>query len=209
MAIDDLLDEHEQGERVRNWLRQNGLGILAGIVVAFGLIGGWRWWQSHQHNQRVEAGAAYQRLVDDLAGGDLDDAKVQVAAMRGSSYGTLAALDLARAQIDAGDADAAIQTLQGADASDPVLEPIRRQRLAQLLVDADRAEEAAALLQDASDPAGLETLGDAQAALEREAEARDAYARALARMDVASPGRGLIELKLADVGGEPTPNEAP
>ena len=24
MAIDDLLDEHEQGERVRTWLRQNG-----------------------------------------------------------------------------------------------------------------------------------------------------------------------------------------
>ena len=26
MAVDDLLDEHEQGERVREWIRQNALG---------------------------------------------------------------------------------------------------------------------------------------------------------------------------------------
>ena len=34
MAIDDLLvDEHEQSERVRNWLRNNGIGIIAGIAL--------------------------------------------------------------------------------------------------------------------------------------------------------------------------------
>ena len=30
MAIDDLLDEHEQSERVRTWLRKNGLSIIGG-----------------------------------------------------------------------------------------------------------------------------------------------------------------------------------
>ncbi|TKS53927.1 tetratricopeptide repeat protein [Luteimonas yindakuii] len=208
MAIDDLPDEHEQGERVRTWLRENGLGILAGIVVAFGLVGGWRWWQGNQHAQRVEAGMTYQRMVADLASGDLADAQRQVGALQGGSYGVLAALELARAQVQAGERDAAIQTLQGADASDLALEPIRRQRLGQLLIDAARAEEAVALLRDASDATSLETLGDAHAALDQTAEAREAYARALAQTDVASPGRGLIEIKLAAAGGEPTPNEA-
>lgn len=208
MAIDDLPDEHEQSERVRDWLRQNGFGIAAGLLVALGLIFGWRWWQGEQHVQRVEASVAYQRMVADLATGDLDDARQQVAAMQGSRYATLAALELARAQVDGDDLDGAIQTLEAADASDPALEPIRRQRLAQLLIAADRADEAVALLQDASDPSGLETLGDAQVALARSDDARATYGRALAQLDVASPGRGLIELKLADVGGEPTPNEA-
>ena len=27
MAIDDLLDEHEQSERVKSWLRANGAGV--------------------------------------------------------------------------------------------------------------------------------------------------------------------------------------
>ena len=208
MAIDDLPDEHEQGERVRTWLRENGLGIIAGVVVAFGLVGGWRWWQSQQQTQRVEAGAAYQRMVADLAGGDVADAQSQVASMRGTPYEVLAALDVAKAQVDAGELDAAIRTLQGADASDPALEPIRRQRLGQLLVEVERAEEAVALLRYAKDATGLETLGDAHLALDQDAEAREAYARALAQTDVASPGRGLIEIKLAAAGGEPTPDEA-
>ncbi len=208
MAIDDLPDEHEQGERVRTWLRENGFGILAGIVVAFALVGGWRWWQGDQHAKRVEAGMTYQRMVADLASGDLADAQRQVAALQGGSYGVLAALDLARAQVQADQHEAAIQTLQGADANDPALEPIRRQRLGQLLIDAGRADEAVALLRDAGDAVGLETLGDAHAALDQDAEARAAYTRALAQTDVASPGRGLIEIKLAAAGGEPTPDEA-
>lgn len=208
MAIDDLPDEHEQGERVRTWLRENGFGILAGIVVAFALVGGWRWWQGNQHAKRVEAGMTYQRMVADLASGDLADAQRQVAALQGGSYGVLAALDLARAQVQADQHEAAIQTLQGADANDPALEPIRRQRLGQLLIDAGRADEAVALLRDAGDAVGLETLGDAHAALDQDAEARAAYTRALAQTDVASPGRGLIEIKLAAAGGEPTPDEA-
>ena len=40
MAIDDLLDEHEQSERVRTWLRQNGAGIFGGVVLALAVIGG-------------------------------------------------------------------------------------------------------------------------------------------------------------------------
>ena len=34
MAIDDLLDEHEQSERVRSWLRNNGAGLLGGVALA-------------------------------------------------------------------------------------------------------------------------------------------------------------------------------
>ena len=41
MAIDDLLDEHEQSERVRSWLRKNGASILGGVVIAIGAIAGW------------------------------------------------------------------------------------------------------------------------------------------------------------------------
>ena len=34
MAVDELLDEHEQGERVRQWIRQNAIGVVGGIAVA-------------------------------------------------------------------------------------------------------------------------------------------------------------------------------
>ena len=43
MAIDDLLDEHEQSERVRSWLRKNGASIIGGVAIAIGAIAGWQW----------------------------------------------------------------------------------------------------------------------------------------------------------------------
>lgn len=40
MAIDDLLDEHEQSERVRNWLKNNGAGMIGGIALGLAVIFG-------------------------------------------------------------------------------------------------------------------------------------------------------------------------
>ena len=60
MAIDDIYDEHEQGERVRAWLRQNALGLLGGIGLGLALIFGWQYWQKHLGNKQVEAGNRFQ-----------------------------------------------------------------------------------------------------------------------------------------------------
>ena len=54
MAIDDLLDEHEQGEKVRSWLRENGIGLIGGVILGLALIGGWQWWQRQQDSRRMQ-----------------------------------------------------------------------------------------------------------------------------------------------------------
>ena len=38
MAIDELLDEREQGERVKAWLRDNSLGLIGGLVLGGALF---------------------------------------------------------------------------------------------------------------------------------------------------------------------------
>ncbi|MGO1541526.1 MAG: YfgM family protein [Luteimonas sp.] len=205
MAIDEIYDDHEQSERVRDWLRRNAVGLAGGIGLGLALIWGWNWWQGHQQGQRVEAGNRYQAVVGAIAAGDLEQAQTQAGALSaGSSYALLAALDLAKAQFEAGDNDAAIATLRASDGSDPALEPIRRHRLALLLLDSGQAEEAAGLLAGSERPASLEALGDAQLALDRPDDARQSYELALRGLDVAAPQRRLLELKLIDVGGEPT-----
>ena len=35
--MDELLNEHEQGERVRSWLQRNALGLIGGIVAGLAL----------------------------------------------------------------------------------------------------------------------------------------------------------------------------
>ncbi|MFZ7094682.1 YfgM family protein [Luteimonas dalianensis] len=203
MAIDDIYDEHEQGERVRDWLRRNSLGLLAGIGLGLALIFGWQYWQKYQLDQRMQAGTAFQAVVDNVAAGNLEQAQTLAAGLEGDTYRVLAGLELAKAQVEADDFDAAVATLQGAASSDPALEPLRRQRLAQVLLEAGQAQQAVELLSGSGQPAALESLGDAHAALDQRDQAREAYASALDGMAADAPQRRLLELKLIDAGGQP------
>lgn len=207
MALDELLDEHEQGERVRDWLRRNALGIIGGVALGLGAVGAFKWWQAQTHEQRVRSGEAYQAVLQSLKSGDLKKAQAQAAGLKDGAFAALVALDLAKAQLDAGQRDAAIASLRGVVTSDPGLSLVLRQRLARLLIDAGKGQEALQLLANAEDPAGLEARGDAQLALGKRDEARKAYADALTRLDVAAPQRRLLELKLTDAGGTPAKPE--
>lgn len=205
MAIDDLLDEHEQSERVRNWLKNNGAGLIGGIALGLAVIFGWQWWQKHQVQQSVQANMAYQAVLDSLGAADLDKAKAAVAKLQDGNahvYADLAAMRLAQAQVDAGKEDAAIATLRGTKA-DASLQPLVDLRLARLLTATGKGEEALKILGEASDSASLEARADALMALGKRDEARDLYLKALTGMDVASPQRRLVELKLTDAGGTP------
>ena len=204
MAIDDLLDEHEQGERVRGWLRENGAGIIGGIAVGLGLIYGWQWWQAQQDAKQVQASANYHAAVQQLQAGKIAEAKPRIAALDKGIYDTLGGLALAKAQLEAGKRDDAIATLRGINARDPSLDAIVQERLARLLIDAGKAKDALAILAAAGDDAQvLQVRGDAYSALGQAQQAREAYAKALRQLEVGAPQRNLVELKLDEVGGAP------
>ena len=207
MAIDDLLDEHEQGERVRTWLRKNALGILGGLALGIAAIYGWRAWVSHQASQQEQAHTAYAQALKQLDAGQVDQAGTLLAGQEGT-YATLAALRVAKAQVEAGKPDEAIATLRGIQV-DPSLREVVDERLAQLFNATGKPEEALKLLEGDAGSAALELRGDALLASGKRDQARDAYADALAGTDVASPARRRIELKLQEVGGTlPDPAEA-
>lgn len=203
MAIDDLLDEHEQGERVRTWLRQNGAGIFGGVVLGIGAIAGWQWWQKDQVNKLAEANAHYEAVTRSLQSSDLDEAAKQVTALESGKagiYADLAALELAKAQVEAGKAEDAIKTLQALKAEGE-FKMLIDQRIARLLIETGKPADALALLGNAEDSAGLEIRADALIAQDKRDEARELYRQSLGRLDVAAPQRRLLETKLADAGG--------
>ena len=207
MAIDDLLDEHEQSERVLEWLRTNGAGLIGGIVLGLAAIGGWKWWQQHDLQQDLAAADSYHAAVSAIEAND-EQAAAKVAALEDGVFANLSALELAAAQVDAGEIDKAIVTLREIKPGNPAVADVVNQRLARLLIATDQADAALASLADASTPSALEVRGDAQQALGRTEQAREDYAQALAALDVAAPQRQLLELKLMEVGGTPTTPEA-
>lgn len=203
MALDELLDEHEQSERVRSWLRQNSLGLIGGLALGLALIGGGRWWMAQAHQARVAEGEAYQAALDSIAANDLDKAAAQAAALKQGPYAPLVAMDLAKAQLDAGKRDEAIATLRAVASADPGIAVVVRQRQARLLIDAGKGEDALALLAGVDDATSIEVRGDAHFALDKREDARKDYAEALRKLDVAAPQRQLLEFKLTQAGGTP------
>ena len=207
MAIDELLNEHEQSEKVRSWLRSNALGLIGGVGLGLAVIAGWQWWQGQQLQSGMQASATYAQASEALEAGKIpaDKGKSVVAGLQkdNPTLATLAALQLAKAQVDAGKRDDAIATLRGLDKVDADLRPVVRQRLARLLIDAGKAKDALALLDDERNAAMLDVRGDAQFSLGDKAKAQEAYRKALALVDVADPQHRLIAMKLIEAGGTP------
>ena len=206
MALDDPLDEHEQSEQVLEWLRRNGAGLIGGIVLGLAAIGGWKWWQQHQVDQKAQVAAQYQEALDSITAGDAG-AAAKVKALDVGLYHTLASLELAKAQVAANQLDAAIATLRAAKSTDSAIAAIVDERLARLLIDAKQADAALKLVAASGTASALEVRGDAQLALGRRDDARKAYEQALTKLDVASPHRRVLELKLTEVGGSPAKPE--
>lgn len=211
MAIDDLLNEHEQSERVRGWVRSNAIGLVGGVVLGLGAIFGWQWWQGQRTQAQMGVNARYAQAMEAFDAGNVPNDKgrgvIATIGKGNPTLGTLAALQLAKAQAESGKRDDAIATLRNLRDLDPDLRPIVRERLARLLIDAGKAKEALSLLDDDRNPAMLDVRGDARFVLGDHAQAQKDYLKALALVDVADPQHRLITLKLIEAGGTPPHTE--
>ena len=207
MAIDELLDEHEQSERVREWLRRNGSALIFGIALGLAAIGGWQWWQRHQATKQSQAAADYKAAVDAIQAND-KAAAAKAQAVPEGIFRALAQLELAKSQVQANQTDAAIATLKSIQIEEPALAAIVNQRLARLLIDAKQADAALKLMANADSLAALEIRGDAQLALGQRDRARDSYTKALLKAEIGAPQRRVLELKLTEAGGTPPKTES-
>lgn len=202
MAIDDLLDEHEQSVRLQQWLRKNGGSILLGLLLGLGLLGALNWYQGHRARQGMAAADGYTAAVEAINAGSAD-AAAKVDVIGTPAYKALAMLHLARSQVTAGKSADAIATLKKIETKDTELRELTDVRLARLYTETGKAKEAIALLAQRKTPDALEALGDAYAADQQLEPARKSYTNALTHMDAASASRQVVELKLTQVGGTP------
>lgn len=200
--MDELLNEHEQGERVRSWLQRNAAGIVGGIAVGLALVWGWHWWQDKRDADQAADAMNYDSFQQTLGSGLDAISKAYATVPKGTPYQAMAGLELAKAQVDAEKLDEAIATLRGIEVRDSALQSVVDSRIARLLVDTGKHEEALKLLGKAEDADALEIIGDAQLALGKTGAAREAYQKALRTLEEGSPARQLVEIKLAQAGAD-------
>jgi predicted negative regulator of RcsB-dependent stress response len=216
MAFEDY-DEYEQSEQVRKWLRENGLSIVIGVVLALALIFGWRQWQAHRAGHHALAAEQFAALQSALLSGNA--AQVDKAAdalekdFADTPYAALGAAARANMAVGQNKLDTAQKALQWAidHSGTPALRSIYQLRLARVQLAQDQAKDALATLDQV--PAGdyvamrQELRGDALLKLGRAADARTAYTQAIAALPASAPPgeRDALQMKLDDLASANAP----
>ena len=206
----EIYDTHEQSERVKGWLRENGGAMVLGLALAFGSLFGFKQWQIWQQNQNKHASAEYEVMVALLAEGNLDAAVANQETLRArfsrSAYASLASLHMAKARLEAGQVDLSIQLLEHAmhNARPQPVQIIARERLARVMLDQGDTDAALELINEAPSSTGFtaqfaEIKGDIYRRMGKLHEAARFYTEALDSLEAGTGNRSYLEIKLEAV----------
>jgi len=201
--------EEEQVEKLKAWLKENGLSIVFGIVIGVGGIGGYNYWVHVQETTAAKASGHFTQMIDALVAdngeGLQEQADILIAEHASTDYALMAHLALARnhvANAEFEQAEVALQQVVGSAAQRP-LAYVARTRLAAVQLQTEQYEQALSTLaiEFPAEFAALadELRGDIFAMQGKDEEAIEAYRKA----QLAEPKPANIEFlrqKLNDLG---------
>jgi predicted negative regulator of RcsB-dependent stress response len=205
--VEDYLSDKEQWEWAKQQVREHGPSVILAVVVVTAGILGWRWWQGHLDQGRLQAGTRYTQMVQALEHGDRSQALVHLGELErespDSAYTDQARLLAARVYVDNGDLEHAAAALSAVaeHSKDHELATIARLRLARVQIAQGKVDTALATL-GAGDQGAFaaryhEVRGDAYFAKGDRATALTEYRSAQAAgIGGATP---ILDLKVADL----------
>lgn len=207
----EVYDSHEQSERVKGWLKENGSAMVMGLVLAFGGLFGFKQWQIWEQNKNRQASAEFSLMAELLGEEQMDAAVANFETLRNefpdSAYTGMATLYMARARVESGQSELAVGLLEDAvgNAQPLPMRVIARARLARLKLDLGEPEAALQLLEDAPSETGFEARfaeirGDIHKQMGNLELAAGEYNRALELQETGIGFRPLLEMKLESLG---------
>ena len=213
MATHLDLEEQEQLDQLKSFWKQYGNLITWVLIAALGSYAAWNGWHWWQRDQAAKAGAMYDELDRAAQAGDADKAGRIFADMKEryprTAFTAQGALLAAKTEFEKGQIDSARATLTwvAENAKETEIQTIARLRLAGVLLDEKKYDEALRQLDtaNAGEFAALvaDRRGDILLAQGKKDEAKAAYASAWKAMDARVEYRRLIDAKLTALGAAP------
>lgn len=195
--------EEQQVEALKQWWKKNGMQVIAGAVIGFGLIIGWRYYLNYSHQQITQASA----LFDQIAANPESDVDAIYNKLKqdyaSTSYVQAAALIQAKKAYESGDKEKSLLSLNAVieSSGNNEIGLIATERKARVLIDMGQLDEALKLL-SVKVPENFvavfeELKGDVYVAQGKPDSARTAYDKAL----LATVGnKDFIEMKRNNLG---------
>jgi len=207
----EIYDAHEQSAVVKKWLSENGSAIVMGLVIAFGGLFGFKQWQIWQESNKQQASTEFEVMSELLAAGQLDAAMSNFQNLQDnysrSPYTSMAALQMARARLEASQADlaAGLYEFVVENGYPKAMSVIARVRLARVLLELGTTDKALEVVQAESNIMGFESRyaevrGDIYLAQGKLDEAITAYLEAFNTLEAGEGDRASLVLKLESLG---------
>jgi predicted negative regulator of RcsB-dependent stress response len=219
MATHLDLEEQEQLDQLKAFWKRWGNLVTLILIAVLGTVAAWNGWQWYQRDQAVKASSMYDELELAATSNDADRAALVFNDLKTryprTAYTQQAGLLAAKVLFDKGQLDAANTTLTwvAESASETDYRILARLRLAGILLEQKKLDEAAKQLDEAEKGASPEFLalvsdrrGDVLLAQNKPELAVAAYRKAWDLMDTKLEYRRLIDAKLTALAAPP---EAP
>jgi predicted negative regulator of RcsB-dependent stress response len=207
--VSEYLTDEEQVERLKQWWKENGRSIIAGVVIGLGIFGSWQGWKAYEIRQAEQGAAAYDVFVAQARGGGLEQTLKAEAVLRddyaGTVYADFAGFEAARQLVAGGRLEDAAERLARIHekGSDAAIRGLAQIRLARIFMAQGALDAAEKILQGEALPAYAAEVSMLRGDLARlrgdAAAARAAYELALAQ---GGGDREWIDLMLQNLAGE-------
>lgn len=209
--MDEFQTDDERAESAKRWVRDNGLFLVAGVVLGLAVLYGWQFWEENRATRSAQAALIWQQLQGATQGERLNEVEELLTILE-TDYAATPYLDqsrlaIARMHMDRNAPEEALEALkliisQGSDAS---LRRVAVLRAAQIYLYIEQYDEALAVLGPGDETAFVaqyhDIRGDVYFARGEYEAARDEYAAALDQDDFATVDRSFVQMKYDDVTG--------
>ena len=197
--------EDDDAEKLREWWKKNGMGIISGIALGVLGVGGFKGWEMYTERRALTASNLYQEMLARQSAGSSAQAKNLALRLKdgygATPYSDLAGLMLAKLAVEeerSGDAEGYLKEIM-AEAEDHSMRHIARLRLAQIELAEGNYQKAEKLL-SVEEYGGFESeyseiLGDVYVEQKLWKKARTAYDRALESLDSSAGADQILTAK--------------
>ena len=209
--MDEFLTDAEEADRAKQWLRENGVFVAAGIVLGLGGLFGWQQWTEYNTNVAGDASVVFEQLNAAIEGerfNEVDETlDILASEYSGTPYLDQGRLALARMHMDRNSPEEALEQLRlvSSKSKDKQVGRVAELRVAQILLYHAEYDAALVELGDNRYPAfgGLyhELRGDIFYAQKLMKEAAAEYQLALDKDVSGGIDRAFVQVKLDDVSG--------
>ncbi|CAI2316489.1 YfgM family protein [Vibrio parahaemolyticus] len=196
--------EEQQVEAIKDWWKENGKAVIIGAVVGLGGLFGWRYYQDTVIQASETASQSYTTAMNTLQEKGVDaqsDVQAFIESNEVKEYSVLAALQLAKAQVEAKDFAAALEQLKWAQSNtkDAALSPLISYRIARIETEMGNFDAANTELGKVTDTAWAGRIAELRGDIALRQGDTDAAYAAYTEAQQAADASPTLQMKLDDL----------